>query len=120
MMSLRSHALARYISVQDLGLEDPNWYGYTDYDVMIEEMLLYVHGVEDTSGEVVLRVPPESAGKVQAGLEDVAYYLHKVSPCIACRDQSAKRVVSAHRVFCLGSRRRYLPYAPACASSQVW
>lgn len=40
----------------------------------------YVTGVEDTSGEVVVKVPPKpKAGEVPRGLEDVATYLYTVS-----------------------------------------
>lgn len=50
----------------------------------------YVTGVEDTSGEVVVKVPPKpKAGEVPRGLEDVATYLYTVSggfsPLLLCR-----------------------------------
>lgn len=39
----------------------------------------YVTGVEDTSGEVVVKVPPKPReGEVPRGLEDVATYLYQV------------------------------------------
>lgn len=42
----------------------------------------YVQGVEDTSGEAVVKVPPKPAKEVPRGLEEVAMYLYKVT----CRD----------------------------------
>lgn len=66
-------------SQQDLGLETPNWYGYTDYDDIIQVMDVYIRGVEATSGEVVLKVPPKPSDEVPRGMEEVAQYLHAVS-----------------------------------------
>ncbi|CAN0254511.1 unnamed protein product, partial [Hapterophycus canaliculatus] len=62
----------------DLGLESPNYFGYFDYDEMVVAMDTYVTGIEDTSGEVVVKVPPKpKAGEVPRGLEDVATYLYR-------------------------------------------
>lgn len=63
---------------QDLGLESPNYFGYWDYDDMVVAMDTYVTGIEDTSGEVVVKVPPKpTPGEVPRGLEDVATYLYQ-------------------------------------------
>lgn len=71
-------ALRRY-RLQDLGLEPPNWFGYSDYGEMVKVMGTYVQGVEDTSGEAVVKVPPKPAKEVPRGLEEVATYLYAVS-----------------------------------------
>lgn len=61
----------------DLGLESPNYYGYTGYDEIIDVMDVYLQGVEDTSGEIVLKVPPKpTSQEVPRGLEEVAQYLY--------------------------------------------
>lgn len=39
----------------------------------------YVQGVEDTSGEAVVKVPPKPGREVPRGLEEVATYLYAVS-----------------------------------------
>lgn len=65
--------------LQDLGLETPNWYGYNDYGKMVEVMDTYVQGVEDTSGEVVVKVPPKPPKEVPPGLEEVTAYLYSAS-----------------------------------------
>lgn len=39
----------------------------------------YIQGVEDTSGEIVVKVPPKPPTEVPRGLEEVASYLHNVS-----------------------------------------
>jgi len=62
-----------------MGLEQPNWYGYNDFDEIIEAMDMYIQGVEDVSGGVVLKVPPKPPREVPRGLEEVATYLYSVS-----------------------------------------
>lgn len=62
-----------------MGLEQPNWYGYNDFDEIIEAMDMYIHGLEDISGEVVLKVPPKPPREVPRGLEEVTTYLYSVS-----------------------------------------
>ena len=68
----------RHSRLQDLGLEHPNWFGYADYGEMVEVMGTYVQGVEDTSGEAVVKVPPKPAKEVPRGLEELTTYLYAV------------------------------------------
>lgn len=72
-------AASLLLTWQDLGLESPNWFGYSDYGEMVKVMDTYVQGVEDTGGEAVVKVPPKPAKEVPRGLEEVAMYLYKVS-----------------------------------------
>lgn len=66
-------------------MESPNYFGYWDYDEVVAAMDAYVTGVEDTSGEVVVKVPPKpKAGEVPRGLEDVATYLYQVRANTEC------------------------------------
>ncbi|CAM9836206.1 unnamed protein product [Ectocarpus sp. 6 AP-2014] len=74
---VRMKTIVNSLHAWDLGLESPNYFGYSDYDEMVVKMDAYVTGVEDTSGEVVVKVPPKpKAGEVPRGLEDVATYLY--------------------------------------------
>ncbi|CAN0260190.1 unnamed protein product [Ectocarpus fasciculatus] len=74
---VRMKTIVNSLHAWDLGLESPNYFGYSDYDEMVATMDTYVTGVEDTSGEVVVKVPPKpKAGEVPRGLEDVATYLY--------------------------------------------
>ncbi|CAN0057073.1 unnamed protein product [Ectocarpus sp. 13 AM-2016] len=74
---VRMKTIVNSLHAWDLGLESPNYFGYSDYDEMVVKMDTYVTGVEDTSGEVVVKVPPKpKAGEVPRGLEDVATYLY--------------------------------------------
>lgn len=63
--------------MQDLGLHPPSWYGYEDYEGIIETMGVYEQGMGDSSGEVVVRVPrPET--QIPRGYESVARDLKEV------------------------------------------
>ncbi|CAM9565137.1 unnamed protein product [Laminaria digitata] len=73
---VRIKTIASSLHAWDLGLEPPNWFGYSDYGEMVEVMGTYVQGVEDTSGEAVVKVPPKPAKEVPRGLEEVATYLY--------------------------------------------
>eukprot|EP00903_Cladosiphon_okamuranus_P014291 g13273.t1 len=73
---VRMKTIVNSLHAWDLGLESPNYFGYSDYDEVVHAMDAYVTGIEDTSGEVVVKVPPKpKAGEVPRGLEDVATYL---------------------------------------------